>query len=212
MTIINKISGAIEAGQMKTIGELIEEALAEDYSPVDVLHKGMIQAMDDVGEKFKNGEIFVPEMMVAAQTMKVGLSVLKPRLAGDNSVPTEKFIIATVEGDLHDIGKNLVGMMLESAGFEVIDLGTDVSPEKLVSTIKENPDCKIVGLSCLLTTTMPAMRETVATIADSGLNNQVKVVVGGAPISEEFAKEIGADAYASDAGVGVQIAKQLVAN
>ena len=150
-------------------------------------------------------------MLVAARAMKKGVEVLKPHLAGDSSATIGKYIIGTVAGDLHDIGKNLVAMMIESAGFEVIDLGVDVPAEKFVEAIKANPDCKIVGLSALLTTTMPAMKEAVAAIIDAGLKSQVKIMVGGAPITQEFADEIGADAYTPDAASAAQKAKELVA-
>ena len=150
-------------------------------------------------------------MLVAARAMKKGVEVLKPHLAGDNSATVGKYIIGTVAGDLHDIGKNLVAMMIESAGFEVIDLGVDVPAEKFVEAIKSNPDCKVVGLSALLTTTMPAMKDTVAAIIDAGPKSQVKIMVGGAPITQEFADEIGADAYTADAASAAQKAKELVA-
>ena len=189
----------------------MQEALDEGCDPVEILNSGMIDAMGVVGEKFRNNEIFVPEMLVAARAMKKGVEVLKPHLAGDNSATVGKYIIGTVAGDLHDIGKNLVAMMIESAGFEVIDLGVDVPAEKFVEAIKSNPDCKVVGLSALLTTTMPAMKDTVAAIIDAGLKSQVKIMVGGAPITQEFADEIGADAYTADAASAAQKAKELVA-
>ncbi len=202
---------SVEAGKAKVIGGLVEEAIKEGCDPLEILNVGMIDAMGVVGEKFRNNEIFVPEMLVAARAMKKGVEVLKPHLAGDNSATVGKYIIGTVAGDLHDIGKNLVAMMIESAGFEVIDLGVDVPAEKFVEAIKANPDCKVVGLSALLTTTMPAMKDTVAAIIDAGLKAQVKIMVGGAPITQEFADEIGADAYTADAASAAQKAKELVA-
>ena len=159
MSKIEEIAAAVEAGKAKIIGGLVEDAIKEGCDPLEILNKGMIDAMGVVGEKFRNNEIFVPEMLVAARAMKKGVEVLKPHLAGDSSATIGKYIIGTVAGDLHDIGKNLVAMMIESAGFEVIDLGVDVPAEKFVEAIKANPDCKIVGLSALLTTTMPAMKE-----------------------------------------------------
>ena len=211
MSKVQEIAAAVEAGKAKVIGGLVEEAIKEGCDPLEILNVGMIDAMGVVGEKFRNNEIFVPEMLVAARAMKKGVEVLKPHLAGDNSATVGKYIIGTVAGDLHDIGKNLVAMMIESAGFEVIDLGVDVPAENFVEAIKANPDCKVVGLSALLTTTMPAMKDTVAAIIDAGLKAQVKIMVGGAPITQEFADEIGADAYTADAASAAQKAKELVA-
>ena len=211
MSKVQEIAAAVEAGKAKVIGGMVEEAIKEGCDPLEILNVGMIDAMGVVGEKFRNNEIFVPEMLVAARAMKKGVEVLKPHLAGDNSATVGKYIIGTVAGDLHDIGKNLVAMMIESAGFEVIDLGVDVPAEKFVEAIKANPDCKVVGLSALLTTTMPAMKDTVAAIIDAGLKAQVKIMVGGAPITQEFADEIGADAYTADAASAAQKAKELVA-
>lgn len=211
MSKLQEISNAIESGKKKLMKGLVEEALAEGIAPMDILNQGMINAMSIVGEKFKANEIFVPEMLIAARAMKEGVEVLKPHLAGNKTAVNGKFIIGTVEGDLHDIGKNLVAMMVESAGYEVIDLGVDVSKEKLIEAIKENPDCSLVGLSALLTTTMPAMKALVAAISEAGLRDQVKIMVGGAPISQEFADSIGADAFAPDAASAAAIAKSFVA-
>jgi len=210
MSKIDEIAAAVEAGKAKIVGGLVEEAIKEGCDPTEILNVGMIDAMGVVGDKFKKNEIFVPEMLVAARAMKKGVEVLKPHLAGDSSATVGKYIIGTVAGDLHDIGKNLVAMMIESAGFEVIDLGVDVPAEKFVEAIKENPDCKVVGVSALLTTTMPAMKDTVKAIIDAGLQSQVKIMVGGAPITQEFADEIGADAYTQDAASAAQVAKTLV--
>ena len=210
MSKIDEIAAAVEAGKAKIVGGLVEEAIKEGGDPTEIRTVGMIDAMGVVGDKFKKNEIFVPEMLVAARAMKKGVEVLKPHLAGDSSATIGKYIIGTVAGDLHDIGKNLVAMMIESAGFEVIDLGVDVPAEKFVEAIKENPDCKVVGVSALLTTTMPAMKDTVKAIIDAGLQSQVKIMVGGAPITQEFADEIGADAYTQDAASAAQVAKTLV--
>ena len=166
--------------------------------------------MSIVGEKFKNNEIFVPEMLIAARAMKKGVEVLKPHLAGDNTVSAGKLVIGTVAGDLHDIGKNLVAMMMESAGFEVIDLGVDVPAENFVNAVKNNSDVDIVCVSALLTTTMPAMKDTVKALTDAGFRDKIKVMVGGAPINQEFADEIGADAYTEDAASAAQVAKAFV--
>ncbi|AGA69970.1 putative cobalamin binding protein [Desulfitobacterium dichloroeliminans LMG P-21439] len=209
MSKIQEISNAIELGKKKVVLELVEQALAEGYSPLDILNQGMIDAMGVVGEKFKSNEIYVPEMLVAARAMKAGVEVLRPHLGENEGESCGKFIIGSVEGDLHDIGKNLVAMMVESTGYTVIDIGVDVSAEKLIEAIKENPDCNLIGLSSLLTTTMPAMKRLVAAVKEAGLHEQVKIMVGGAPISQEFANSIGADAFAADAATAAAIAKKL---
>ena len=170
----------------------------------------MIDAMSVVGDKFTKNEIFVPEMLVAARAMQKGVEVLKPLLMGENAVSAGKMIMGTVAGDLHDIGKNLVIMMLESAGFEVIDLGVDVPAEKFIEALDQNPDVKIVGASALLTTTMPALKDTVKALNEYPNRDKFKVMVGGAPITQEFADEIGADAYTEDAAEAAQVAKKLV--
>jgi methanogenic corrinoid protein MtbC1 len=208
MSKLEEIAQAVEGGKSKIIAGLVEEALAEGIDPVKILNEGMIATMGIVGEKFKNAEIFVPEMLVAARAMKKGVEVLKPKLAGDKSIIAGKAIIGTVSGDLHDIGKNLVAMMIESAGFEVIDLVVDVSSDKFIETVKANPDTKIVAVSGLLTTTMPAMKDTVAAIKNSGLSG-FKVIVGGAPITQEYADQIGADGYSPDAASAAVLAKKL---
>jgi corrinoid protein of di/trimethylamine methyltransferase len=210
MSKIQEIQSAVETGKMKLVKGLVEEALAEGLKPIDILNKGMIEAMGNVGEKFKTGELFVPEMLVAARAMKAGVEILKPHLAGEQNVSIGKFIIGTVEGDLHDIGKNLVAMMVESAGFNVIDLGVDVSAEKFIKTIQENPDCQVVGLSALLTTTMPNLKRAVAAITEAGLKSQVKIMIGGAPITQEFAHNIGADGYAPDAASAASLSKEFI--
>ena len=206
--MLQEVAKAVETGKLKKIEGIVQEALDGGASATEILDT-MIETMGVVGEKFQRNEIFVPEMLVAALTMKKGVSVIQPLLASDAGAKYGKFIIGTVAGDLHDIGKNLVALMVESAGFEVIDLGVDVPAEKFVETIKANPDCKVVGVSALLTTTMEAMKVTVEAIKAAGLDSQVKIMVGGAPITPEFAAEIGADAYTSDAGSAAQKAKEL---
>ena len=209
MSKLQEVAELTERGKAKLIAAAVQGALDEGNEPIVVLNT-MIDAMGVVGEKFKRNEIFVPEMLVSARAMKKGVEVLKPLLAGDNTASAGKLIIGTVAGDLHDIGKNLVAMMLESAGFEVIDLGVDVPVEKFVETVKANPDVKIVCLSALLTTTMPAMKEAVAALAAEDFRANIKIMVGGAPITQEFADEIGADAYTTDAASCAQKAKELV--
>lgn len=211
MSKIDEVAALVEKGKAKLVGAAVQAALDEGADPVTILNEGMIKTMGIVGDKFKNGEIFVPEMLVAARAMKKGVEVLKPHLASGSTGALGKVIIATVAGDLHDIGKNLVAMMIESAGFEVIDLGVDVSTAKVLEAYKENPDTKIIALSALLTTTMPALKDTVAAINESEFRDKVKVMVGGAPITQEFADEIGADGYSDDAASAASLAKKLVA-
>lgn len=211
MAGIQDVYALVEKGKAKLIAAAVQEALDAGCDPTEILNEGMIKAMDAVGEKFKNGEIFVPEMLVAARAMKKGVEVLKPHLATGAAGAAGKVIIGTVAGDLHDIGKNLVSMMLESAGFEVIDLGVDVPKEKFVEAYEANPDTKIVCCSALLTTTMSALRDAVALLNESSFRSNIKVMVGGAPITQAFADEIGADAYTEDAASCAKKAKELVA-
>jgi Predicted cobalamin binding protein len=208
MANLQEVANAVETGKLKKIEGIVQEAIDGGAAAGDILNT-MIDTMGVIGEKFQRNEIFVPEMLVAALTMKKGVSVIQPLMAADAGAKYGKFVIGTVSGDLHDIGKNLVALMVESAGFEVIDLGVDVPAEKFVETIKANPDCKVVGVSALLTTTMEAMKNTVAAIAEAGLKSQVKILVGGAPITTAFADEIGADAYTPDAGSAATKAKEL---
>ena len=208
MSQIQAVADAVAAGKTKLVGGLVQEALDGGCAAVDILN-AMIDAMGVVGERFKNNEIFVPEMLIAAKAMKKGVEILKPHLASGSANKYGKLIIGTVAGDLHDIGKNLVAMMIESAGFEVIDLGVDVPASRFIDTVHENPDTKIVALSALLTTTMPSLRDTVAALNDADFRDGIKIMVGGAPISQAFADEIGADAYTPDAASAAQKAKEL---
>ncbi len=208
MSKLEELAEKVAAGKSKLVPGLTQECLDEGIAAPEVLNT-MIAAMDVVGERFKNNEIFVPEMLIAAKAMKKGVEVLKPHLAAEGGVNKGKVIIGTVAGDLHDIGKNLVAMMIESAGFEVIDLGVDVPAEKFVETYKENPDTKIICLSALLTTTMPSMKETAALINEQDFRKDIKMMVGGAPITAEFAAEIGADAYTEDAASAAKKAEEL---
>jgi len=209
MSKIPEIAAAVENGKVKLVQGLVQEALDAGEDPNAILNDGMIAAMGVVGAKFQNNEIFVPEMLVAAKTMKKGVDVIRPYLSGDSVGKYGKYVIGTVAGDLHDIGKNLVALMIESAGFEVIDLGVDVPAEKFVEAIKANPDCKVVGASALLTTTMDSLKHTVEVMIEAGCKDQVKIMVGGAPITQEFADEIGADAYTPDAGAAAVKAVEL---
>ena len=205
----NEVFDLVVRGKAKLVGAAVQAAIDAGENPNDLL-ASMIGAMDEVGVKFKNNEIFVPEMLVSARAMKKGVEVLKPHLASGAAGALGKVIIGTVAGDLHDIGKNLVAMMIESAGFEVIDLGVDVPKEKFVETYEANPDTKIIACSALLTTTMPALRETVELLNASPFRSKIKVMVGGAPITQEFADEVGADAYTEAAASCAQRAKELV--
>jgi 5-methyltetrahydrofolate--homocysteine methyltransferase len=196
-------------GKLDLIEADVQDALDAGIPPELILNESMVSAMDEVGALFEAGEYFVPEMLIAAHTMQTGLAILKPLLIEGGVEPSGSIVIGTVQGDLHDIGKNLVAMMLEGGGFEVFDLGTDVSPDAFLEAIREHSP-NIVGLSALLTTTMQKMRETISVIEESGLRDQVKIIVGGAPVTEAFATEIGAEGYASDASKAVSLAKDLV--
>ena len=207
MSKIAELSHAVEIGRAKLVPGLVQEALDEGNAPVAVLNS-MIDAMAVVGEKFKKNEIFVPEMLIAAKAMKKGVEVLKPHLAGENAAKLGKLAMGTVAGDLHDIGKNLVIMMIVSSGYEVVDLGIDVPVEKFVAAAEEE-GVKIVACSALLTTTMPALEATVAALKAAG--KDYKIMVGGAPINQEFADKVGADAYTPDAASAAKKAKELVA-
>lgn len=209
MAGIKEVYDLVVRGRTKLIEQAVQDALDAGCDPSEILNKGMISAMDEVGQKFQKNEIFVPEMLIAAKTMKKGVEVLKPHLSTGSVGSEGTVIIGTVKGDLHDIGKNLVAMMIESAGFKVIDLGVDVPKEKFLETYKENSDTKIICLSALLTTTMPAMKETVELLNEQDFRSKIKVMVGGAPITDDFAKEIGADAYTEDAASAAKVAKEL---
>lgn len=200
MGALEDLASAVERGKKKDAVAALNAALEEGIDPNALLNEGLISAMDIVGDKFSRNEIFIPEMLVAARAMAACTDVLKPLLAAEGAEPLGKCVIGTVAGDMHDIGKNLVRMMLESKGFEVEDLGVDVPAETFVEYLRNNPDCHMCFLSALLTTTMPAMAETVAAIVEAGLRDNVTIFVGGAPISQAFCEEIGADYYTDDAG------------
>ena len=207
MSKIQEVKELVEAGKSKKIGVAVQEALDAGGQPGEIL-QAMVDSMSVVGDKFSSGEIFVPEMLIAAKAMSKGVDVLKPLMVGDNSASLGTCVIGTVAGDLHDIGKNLVSMMIESAGFTMVDLGVDVPAENFVKAAKENENVTLIACSGLLTTTMPALKEAVQTIKASGLTG-CKVIVGGAPVTPEFAAEIGADGYAADAGSAAVKAKEL---
>ena len=210
MTIIDDISSAVLRGKRKEVAPLVQQALDEGLDPVAILNDGLVPAMSVIGEKFSAGEAFVPEMLVAARAMAAGTEVLKPHLAEAGAEPLGKAVIGTVRGDMHDIGKNLVRMMIESKGFEVTDLGVDVAPEQFVTFLQEHEDTDIVCCSALLTTTMPEIGATIRAIEEAGLRDRVKVMVGGAPVTQAFADEVGADAWTPDAGAAAAKAVELV--
>lgn len=209
MSKIDEVFSAVETGKAKIIAELVQSAINAGEDPMEILNRGMVSAMSVIGERFSRGEAFVPEMLISARTMKKGVEVLKPYLAKDavNSLGTA--IIGTVQGDMHDIGKNLVAMMIESAGFEVVDLEVDVPLERFVEAIAAHPNVRIVALSTLLTTTMPAMKQIVAGLNALENRDSFRIMVGGAPITEEFARQIGADGYSPDAAAAAALAKSL---
>ena len=210
MSKVLEIAQAVESGKAKLVVELVEAALAEGIEPMVILNDGMVGAMSNIGEKFRKNEIFVPEMLVAAKAMKKGVEALKPHLGGGESHKIGKMAMGTVYGDLHDIGKNLVVMMIESAGFEVVDLGVDVAPETFVKTAIEQ-NCDIICCSALLTTTMTAMADVVKAAADAGIRDKVKIMVGGAPVDQRFCDHIGADSYTRDAASAADAAAAFMA-
>jgi len=207
--VLSKIASKLYAGEADEVAELVQSALDQGLAPDKVLQGGLIAGMDQVGKDFKAGDLFVPEVLIAARAMHAGMNILRPLLVTSGVPSVGKYVIGTVKGDLHDIGKNLVKMMVEGAGFEVVDLGTDVPPDKFVAAVKEHQPT-LVGLSALLTTTMVNMKTTVEALQEAGLRGSVKVMVGGAPVTDAFAKQIGADAYAPDAATAVDVARSLV--
>lgn len=207
--IIEEISLALQKGKANDVKALVQQALAEGYTPKDILEKGLIQGMNVIGGKFKRNEVFVPEVLVAARAMNAGQEILRPVLVKSGIKPIGKAVICTVQGDLHDIGKNLVKMMLEGQAIACVDLGVDVPAEKVIAAIKEHePD--LLCLSALLTTTMIMQKEIIEAVNKAGLRNRVKIMVGGAPVTEKFALEIKADGYAPDAVSAAELAVQLI--
>ena len=206
---LQQIYERVIGGDAPGVKELVQQAVDEGVPPSEIISHYLIPAMTEVGARFERGEFYIPEMLIAARAMKTGLSVLKPLLVEGELETAGQVVIGTVKGDLHDIGKNLVCMMLEGAGFEVTDLGVNVDPEKFVKAVREHkPD--IAGMSALLTTTMPAMKSTIEALVEAGLRDKVKVLVGGAPLTQAYADQIGADGYAPDAASAVRKAKELL--
>jgi 5-methyltetrahydrofolate--homocysteine methyltransferase len=207
---LETIREGIMDGDMHLVEETVQAALDDGMPAATLLNEGLIEAMSEVGRLFEEGEYFVPEMLIAARAMKAGLAILKPKLIDADIKPIGKVAAGTVKGDLHDIGKNLVCMMLEGAGFEILDLGTDVTPEQFVDAVK-NGGARVIAMSALLTTTMPNMKNTVDALVEAGIRGDVKVMIGGAPVTQAYADEIGADGYAPDASRAATLARELIA-
>jgi 5-methyltetrahydrofolate--homocysteine methyltransferase len=209
MEILDQISQALQKGKAKDVKELVQSALDQGIVAQTILVEGLLSGMGIVGVKFKNNEVYVPDVLIAARAMKAGTEILRPQLAADGVKATGKVVLGTVKGDLHDIGKNLVGMMMESGGLEVVDLGVDVTPEKFAEAVREHKP-QVIGLSALLTTTMLAMKDTIEVLKEEGMRDSVKVIVGGAPVTQDFADEIGADGWAPDAASAKDLAQKLI--
>jgi 5-methyltetrahydrofolate--homocysteine methyltransferase len=207
--VLEEIQKDLYSGKLEGVKKGVKKALQEGLSAQEVLEKGLLAGMDKVGKDFKAGDLFIPEVLMCAKAMHAGLDILKPLLVGSGTALQGKVVIGTVAGDLHDIGKNLVRMMLEGAGFEIIDLGVSVSPEKFIEAARANR-AQLIGMSALLTTTMPAMKLTIEGLKKAGIREDVKVLVGGAPVTASFAESIGADAYAPDAASAVDVARELI--
>ncbi len=207
MADYNEISELLQKGKAKDVTEKVQEAIDSGAPVEEILEKGLIAGMNVIGGKFKNNEIYVPEVLIAARAMNKAMEILEPKLVEAGVESKGKLVIGTVKGDLHDIGKNLVAMMYKGAGYDVIDLGIDVTPEKFVEAAKEN-NAKLIGLSALLTTTMPAMKDVVEKVKSEGMDD-VKVVIGGAPVTQAYADEIGADGYAPDAASAIEVGQKL---
>jgi len=209
LELLTNIREKLIDGQDKEVENLIKQALNADISAQEILQKSLIKGMEVVGEKFKNNEFYIPEVLIAARAMKTGMTVLKPLLVESGIKPMGTMVIGTIKGDLHDIGKNLVAMMMEGAGYEVHDLAVDVSPEKFIEKVKET-DAEVLGMSALLTTTMINMKTTIEGLKEQNLRDKVKVIIGGAPVTQSFADEIGADLFAPDAATAVDKVKELL--
>jgi corrinoid protein of di/trimethylamine methyltransferase len=209
MPDLTKLHDAILNGDAKMALAVTQEALAEKIDPVELVTKYMVPAMDEVGRRFECEEYFVPELLLAARAMKGSLNLMRPQLAAQGAKPVATVVIGTVKGDLHDIGKNLVSAMLEGGGFEIIDLGSDVAPEKFVDAVRTS-NANIVALSALLTVTMPSMKTIIEALKQAGLRDRVKVMVGGAPVTSQYAQEIGADGYGESASTAVHMARKMV--
>lgn len=211
MSILIEISENLQKGKAKIVKELVQKAVDEGIAAETILNEGLLAGMNIIGEKFKNNEVYVPEVLVAARAMNMGSQILKPLLAAEGVKATGKVCIGTVQGDLHDIGKNLVKMMMEGKGLEVVDLGTDVAPETYVQAVLEQ-NCQIICCSALLTTTMGVMADVVKAVEAAGIRDKVKIMIGGAPVTQSYCDQIGADAYAADAASAADLAVKLCNN
>ncbi|ADL12460.1 corrinoid protein [Acetohalobium arabaticum] len=208
MSEFKEIANAVIDGEVEKVAEIAQELVDAGKKPSEIIKEGLVAGMDVVGDRFKNNEMFVPEVLISAKSMHAGMDIVKPLLAEADTSSAGTVVIGTVEGDLHDIGKNLVAMMIEGAGYEVVDLGVDKSADEIVEAVKEHqPD--VVGLSALLTTTMPAMEEAIEALEEASIRNEVKVILGGAPVSKDFADEIGADGYAPDGSVATDLVRKF---
>ncbi|MDO4976889.1 MAG: corrinoid protein [Eubacteriales bacterium] len=216
MSKLSELAAIVEAGKINEVVPAVHAALEEGNAPLDVLNSGLVEPINILGEKFRLGEIYVPELLIASKGMKMGVEVVKPLLVSDDVKKEGKVLFCTVEGDMHDIGKNLVVLLLESAGFEVEDLGMDIEADEIVEAIEDAIDdgeeFQILGMSAMLTTTMYAMQDTIEALEEAGLRDKVKIMVGGAPVNQTFADKIGADGYSSNAPLAVELAKKLMAS
>jgi len=209
MADFKELAGLVISGDVEKVISTTRQMLDAGEDPMKIINEGLINGINVIGERFKEGEIYVPEMMMAAQAMKAGMDLAKEKVEGSDIPTAGKVIMGTVAGDLHDIGKNLVAMMLESSGFNVVDLGVDVEADKFIAAVREH-NAQVIGMSALLTTTMPAMKEVIEALKEGGLRSNVKVMIGGAPVTQDYADEIGADGFAADAGIAIDLCKQLV--
>lgn len=211
MDVLDQVRESVIEGSKADALKFTQQALDENIPPATILNQALVPAMGEIGKRFERKECFVPEMLLAARAMQAGVALLKPHMVEADKQPIAKIVLGTVKGDMHDVGKNLVGMMLEGAGFEIVDLGVDVPPEKFVQAVLlQHP--QLVGMSALLTTTMPWMGKTIASLQQAGLRDRIKILVGGAPVTSEYARQIGADAYGADAASAVRVAKSLLEN
>jgi corrinoid protein of di/trimethylamine methyltransferase len=208
--LLEKMAERLIVGKIDEVKELSQQALDQGISPREIIDKGLLAGMEVVGKRFKAGDMFIPEVLLCARCMHGAMDILKPLLSEADAAGVGIYLIGTVEGDLHDIGKNLVSMMLQGAGFEVIDMGTNITPQQFVDAVKEHKPT-ILGLSALLTTTMPKMEETIKALKEAGIRDQVKIMAGGAPVTQAFVDEIGADAYGANAASATEKAKELMA-
>lgn len=210
MSKMTELAQLVETGRIREVVQAVEEALAEGIEPLTILNEGLVEPMNTLGEKFRLGEVYVPELLIASRGMKMGVEKIKPLLMKEDMKKLGKVLFCTVAGDMHDIGKNLVILLMESAGFEVIDLGMDVSSDQIIEAMKENSDVQILGMSAMLTTTMYAMKDSIEALKEAGLRDKVKIMVGGAPVNQAFADQIGADGYSANAPAAVELAKTLL--